>query len=104
DYRTLNATERLVDRETVRRIADELFTLIAGCERFLVDEFEPALLNLERSVAEGDIGSLGYVKAASRFDDVLESWRDLHSQVRAKSDQLRTHENLVATPGGLTSG
>lgn len=102
ECRELSFNERLIDRQRVRRIADELADLVAESENYLRQRLGPATLELERAVAEGRTNKQNYGRASQRFSETLESWRQLHGQLSKKFRDLREHEALVEQPGGLT--
>ncbi len=101
DQRELSASERLVDRQQVRRLADELHSLTNDCLEYLKTRFEPAILDLERSVAEGDLGGLGFSRSARNFADAVEGWLQVRGQMKRKTLEILAHEEAVNSPGGL---
>lgn len=103
DQRELTDSERLFDRQMVCRLADEISTLISDSNRFLRSELAPAILELERSVAEGNFSGLGYNRAAHHFFDAIDSWRQLQTRTRAKLRELRSHDDRMTSPEGLKS-
>lgn len=102
DQRELSDAERVIDRQTVRRLADELSALLHDCCDFLRREFDPALMDLERSVLEGKGGSLAFSRAERRFANAFEGWSQLRAQIQRCTSELRAHEELVTVPGALT--
>jgi len=103
DARELSPEERLVDRQQVRRLADELHSLAVECDDFLKTRLEPAILELQRSVAEGDFRGLGFNKSTTRFREELDSWEQLRAAMKRKMLELRGHEELIAMPGAILS-
>ncbi|OYW23366.1 MAG: hypothetical protein B7Z55_03595 [Planctomycetales bacterium 12-60-4] len=101
DQREMSAAERLVDRQTVRRLGDELSSLTHDCLEFLKTRYEPAILDLERSVAQGDLGGLGFSRSARAFADAVEGWLHVRGQMKRKMLELLAHEEAVKAPGGL---
>lgn len=103
DARELSPAERLIDRQQVRRLADELHSLAIECDDFLKTRLEPAMHELQRSVAEGDFRGLGFNRATTRFREELDTWEQLRASMKRKMLELRGHEELIAMPGAILS-
>ncbi|MBI1346117.1 tetratricopeptide repeat protein [bacterium] len=103
DARELTPAERVVDRQQVRRLADELHSLASECNEFLKTRLEPSILELQRTVAEGDFRGLAFHKASARFREDLDTWEQLRQSMKRKMLELRGHEELIAIPGAVLS-
>lgn len=101
EVRELTPAERVADRQQVRRLADELHHCALECDEFLKTRLEPSILELQRSVAEGDFRGLGFHKASLHFRDELETWQQLRARMKQKMIELRGHEELVNLPGAI---
>ena len=97
--RVLSAEDRLQDRQTVRRLAEELNTLVHDCNDFLRGRLVPAILDLEKSAAEGNFMGLAYGRAARQFVDSYESWVQLRGQLSQKFAELRAHDASMSEKG-----
>jgi tetratricopeptide (TPR) repeat protein len=96
--RELSETERQYDRQHVRQLALELKGLVDEYLEHLRTKFEPGVLHLQRTAAEGDLKAMGFVGAATEFQEAFQHWRGLRQQVKRKALELRAHEELVNTP------
>jgi tetratricopeptide (TPR) repeat protein len=95
--RELSEAERQYDRQHVRQLGLELKTLVDEYREHLKTRLEPAVLHLQRTAAEGDLKALGFVGAATDFQEAFQQWRGLRQQLKRKSLEMRAHEELVNT-------
>jgi tetratricopeptide (TPR) repeat protein len=97
--RELTETERLVDRRKVRELSGELETLSEQYSEFCKSKLEPSLIELQKTVADGEFKSLTFLNSASEFQETFAQWIALRQQLKRKTLELRAHEELVNTPG-----
>ena len=99
--RELTEAERQFDRQHVRQLALDFKALVEEYVGHLKTKLEPALLQLQKTSAAGDLKAMGFVGAATDFQEAFQHWRSLRQQVKRKAQELRAHEELVNTPDFL---
>jgi len=97
--RELTEAERLADRKKVRELSGELETLSEQYSEFFKAKFEPSLIELQKTVAEGQFKSLAFISSATEFREAFAQWTALRQQLKRKTLELRAHEEVVNTPG-----
>jgi tetratricopeptide (TPR) repeat protein len=98
--RELSDEERAIDRQRVQLMAHELSDLTHACHDYLQKRFEPALLELQRVVAEGDTAGFHYGRSVEQFAEALEQWSQMSARWREKIEEMRQHEARIAQPDG----
>ncbi|WP_010584832.1 tetratricopeptide repeat protein [Schlesneria paludicola] len=98
DCRELTDAERYEDRHTVKHIADEIERLSKGCLEFLKLRLEPALIELQRTMAEGSNSQSALVDVAEEYYSASNQWTELRKAVKRKVLELRAHEELINAP------
>jgi tetratricopeptide (TPR) repeat protein len=97
--RQLTEAERQADRQRVCLLAAELEALAQRCSEFLKEKFEPAIITLQKTVADGQFKSMNFLNSAEDFREAFAQWQELRRQVQKKNQELRSHEEMVNTPG-----
>lgn len=90
--------ERYEDRHKVKQIADEIERLSRGCLEFLKMKLEPAILEMQRTMAEGEKSQTPLSEVAEEFSSAANQWQDLRKAVKRKVLELRAHEELINSP------
>lgn len=96
--RELTDAERYEDRHEIKHIADEIEKLSKTCLEFLKQKLEPALLELQRTMAEGSSAQVALVDVAEQFHAATNQWTDLRKALKRKVLELRAHEELINSP------
>ncbi len=96
--RELTDAERYDDRHQVKHIADEIERLSKGCLEFLKLKLEPAIIELQRTMAEGNNAQIALVDVADQYHVAANQWAELRKAVRRKVLELRAHEEIVNSP------
>jgi hypothetical protein len=96
--RELTDAERYDDRHQVKMIADEIERLSKGCLEFLKTKLEPAILELQRTMAEGSKAQTPLADVADEYHAAANQWTELRKAVKRKLLELRAHEELVNSP------
>jgi tetratricopeptide (TPR) repeat protein len=96
--RELTEAERYEDRHEVKQISDEIERLSKSCLELLKQKLEPAIVELQRTMAEGSKAQIPLVDVADEFQSVASEWAEMRKSVRRKVLELRAHEELVNVP------
>lgn len=96
--RTLSETERIQDRNEVKVFADDIERLSRGCLEFLKTKLEPAILELQRTMAEGTHSQTPLADAAEGYFAAANQWSDMRRALKRKILELRAHEELINSP------
>ena len=96
--RELTDAERYEDRHRVKQMSDEIERLSRGCLEFLRTKLEPSLIELQRTMAEGDKSATSLVDVADEYQAVSNQWFELRKSVKRKLLELRAHEELINSP------
>lgn len=96
--RELSDADREFDRQRVRQLSEDLQRLTTEYLNHLKSKLERGLLELQRSAAEGQFKSLGFVATANEFQEAFRSWLETRQQFKRKALELRAHEELINTP------
>ena len=96
--RELTDIERYEDRHELRQIAGEIEQLTKGCLEFLKLKLEPAILELQRTMAEGTSSHVSLIDVADAYASAANQWLDLRKGLRRKVLELRAHEELINVP------
>lgn len=96
--RELTDAERYDDRHEIKHIADEIERLAKGSLEFLKQKLEPALLELQRTMAEGSSAQVALVDVADQYHAVAGQWQELRKALKRKVLELRAHEELINAP------
>lgn len=96
--RELTDAERYEDRVKVKQISDEIERLSKGCLEFLKVKLEPAILELQRTMAQGASGQMDLADVAEEFHAAANQWSDLRRSVKRKVLELRAHEEMINSP------
>lgn len=91
----LTPAERLNDRATVRRLADELHAITVEMQDFLKHRLQPAILDLERETVQGDFASISYLQAAREVSTTVDAWLGLRARMQRKLLELKHHEEQI---------
>ena len=96
--RELSDAERYEDRHEVKQITDEIERLSKDCLEFLKQKLEPAILELQRTMAEGTKAQTPLIDVADEYESATSQWIDLRKSLKRKVLELRAHEELVNVP------
>jgi tetratricopeptide (TPR) repeat protein len=96
--RPLTEQERQEDRQRVQLLCLEIEAAASLWLQHLKGELEPALLALNRIVAQKSDPSLSMARALTAFRAANEKSSDLRRQLKRKLLELRAHEELINTP------
>lgn len=96
--RQLSDAERYDDRHEVKHIADEIERLSKGCLEFLKQKLEPAMIELQRTMAEGSQAQTSLAEVSEQFNSAANQWVELRKAMKRKIIELRAHEELINAP------
>ena len=96
--RELTDAERYEDRHQIKQIADDIQRLSKGCLEFLKLKLEPAMIELQRTMAEGAGSQSSLADVAEQFHAAANQWTELRKSVRRKVQELRAHEEIINAP------
>ena len=96
--RELSDAERYDDRHEVKHIAEEIERLSKGCLEFLKQKLEPAIIELQRTMAEGNQAQVSLADVSEEFHAAANQWAELRKVVKRKIVELRAHEELINAP------
>ncbi len=96
--RELTDAERYDDRQEVKHLADDIERLSKENLEFLKKTLEPAILELQRTMAEGSKAHVPLVDVAEAFQTAADQWVEQRKSVKRKVLELRAHEELVNSP------
>ncbi len=96
--RELSDAERYDDRQEVKHLADEIERLSKEGLEFLKKTLEPAILELQRTMAEGSKAQVPLVDVAEVYQSAANQWVEHRKTVRRKVLELRAHEELINAP------
>lgn len=96
--RELSDAERYEDRHEIKQLADEIERLSRGSLEFLKTKLEAALIELQRTMAEGDKSSTSLSEVCDEFETASNHWFELRKSARRKVLELRAHEELINSP------
>jgi hypothetical protein len=96
--RELTDAERYEDRVKVKQISDDIERLSKGCLEFLKFKLEPAILELQRTMAEGASGQIDLADVADEFQAAANQWVELRKSAKRKILELRAHEEMINSP------
>lgn len=96
--RELSDAERFEDRQEVRHISDEIERLAKGCLDFLKQKLEPAILDLQRTMAEGASAQVTLADVAEKYQAEVTKWEEMRKALKRKVTELRAHEELIVAP------
>ena len=96
--REMTDAERYEDRHKVKQISDEIERLSRGCLEFLKTKLEPAILELQRTMAEGEKAQTPLSEVADEFSATANQWQDLRKAAKRKVLELRAHEEMINSP------
>lgn len=96
--RELSDAERYDDRHEVKHIADEIERLSKGCLEFLKQKLEPAIIELQRTMAEGSQAQVSLADVSEEFHSAANQWVELRKALKRKVVELRAHEELINAP------
>ncbi len=96
--RELTDAERYDDRYEVKHLAEDMERLSKGCLEFLKQKLEPAILELQRTMAEGANSQTSLADVADEFHSAANQWADLRKALKRKVLELRAHEELINMP------
>jgi len=94
--RELTEEERWEERALVRQLAEEIERIARGCVEYLKQRLHPAVLEVERATAQE--GSSSLPEASHNFREATNQWMSLRRSLKRKVEELRTHEQFIATP------
>lgn len=96
--RELTDAERYDDRHEVKHLADEIERLSKGCLEFMKQKLEPAIVELQRTMAEGEKAQVSLADVAEAYNEARTQWADLRKALKRKVLELRAHEELINAP------
>ena len=96
--RELSDAERYDDRQEVKHLADEIERLSKESLEFLKKSLEPAIHELQRTMAEGSKAQRPLVDVAEVYQTAANNWIEHRKSVKRKVLELRAHEELVNAP------
>ncbi|MEI8017526.1 MAG: tetratricopeptide repeat protein [Schlesneria sp.] len=96
--RELSDAERYDDRQEVKHLADEIERLSKEGLEFLRKTLEPAILELQRTMAEGSKAHVPLVDVAEVYQTATNQWVEHRKSVKRKVLELRAHEELINAP------
>lgn len=96
--RELNEAERWEERKHVKQIAEEIERLAKGCLEYLKQKLEPAVLDVERAIAQAADASFTLPEASDNFREATVQWGALRRSLKRKVLELRAHEEFMNTP------
>jgi tetratricopeptide (TPR) repeat protein len=96
--RELTDAERYDDRQEVKHLADEIERLSKESLELLKTTLEPAILELQRTMAEGSKAQVPLVDVAEIYQAAANQWVEHRKVVKRKVLELRAHEELINAP------
>jgi hypothetical protein len=96
--RELTDAERYDDRHQIKRLADEIERVAKGCNEFLKQKLEPAILELQRTMAEGNSAAVSLADVADLYHAATNQWFEMRKALKRKVLELRAHEELINSP------
>ncbi|WP_397570273.1 tetratricopeptide repeat protein [Schlesneria sp. T3-172] len=96
--RELSEAERYDDRHEVKHLAEEIERLSKGCIEFLKQKLEPAIIELQRTMADGSQSQSALAEVSEEFHTAVNQWMELRKAVKRKINELRGHEELINAP------
>ncbi|MFK7821760.1 MAG: tetratricopeptide repeat protein [Planctomycetaceae bacterium] len=93
-FRDLSDAERHEDRQIIRNHTAAMRSNAEQLADFLRNQLEPTLLQLGRTVAEGNAGK-DLTATLERFQSGYEQAMTLHEEVHAETDLLREHDKQI---------
>ena len=96
--RELSDAERYDDRQEVKHLADDIERLSKEGLEFLKTTLEPAILELQRTMAEGSKAHVPLVDVAEVYQSAASQWVEHRKTVKRKVLELRAHEELINAP------
>lgn len=97
-FRELSDSERYEDRHEIKQITDEIERLSKEVLEHLKEKLEPAILELQRTMAEGAKAQVPLVDVAEIYEAAISYWIDLRKTLKRKMLELRAHEELINAP------
>ncbi len=96
--RELTDAERYDDRHQVKQFSDEIERLAKGSLEFLKQKLEPAIIELQRTMAEGTNAQTALADVADDYHSAVNKWTELRKALKRKILELRAHEELITAP------
>ena len=96
--RELTDAERYDDRQEVKHLADDIERLSKESLEFLKKSLEPAILELQRTMAEGSKAHVPLVDVAEVYQTAASQWIEHRKSLKRKLLELRAHEELINAP------
>jgi tetratricopeptide (TPR) repeat protein len=96
--RELTEAERYDDRYEIKHLADEIERVAKGCNEFLKQKLEPAILELQRTMAEGSNSIVSLADVAEQYHAATNQWFEMRKALKRKVLELRAHEELINSP------
>jgi tetratricopeptide (TPR) repeat protein len=96
--REMSDAERYDDRHEIKQITDEIERLSKDALEFLKQTLEPAIIELQRTMAEGTKAQTPLVDVADEYQSATNQWAELRKVLKRKVLELRAHEELVNVP------
>ena len=96
--RELSEAERYADRHKVKQLSDEIERMSRSCLEYLKTKLEPAIIELQRTMAEGGASQSSLADVADDFHAASNQWQDLRKLLKRKVLELRAHEELINSP------
>ena len=100
--RELREDERYEDRKCVKQIADEMERLAKGCVEHMRLHMLPAVMGVERAMANGQNAAFEQHEAADVMKAATNQWTALRRSLKKKIGELIEHEKLISTPKATT--
>lgn len=97
-FRELSDAERYSDRHEVKMLADDIERLSKGGLELLKHKLEPAIIELQRTMAEGVSAQNSLADVAEIFHAAANQWIEVRKTVKRKVQELRAHEELINAP------
>jgi hypothetical protein len=72
--------------------------LSKGCLEFLKQKLEPAIIELQRTMAEGSNAQISLADVADEYHSAANQWIELRKALKRKVMELRAHEELINAP------
>ncbi|MEZ6044999.1 MAG: tetratricopeptide repeat protein [Planctomycetaceae bacterium] len=98
--RDLDETERIKDRQTVFDITRDLEGLTTDFVKLIQARLEEKVTQLHKAVLHEGEAPTELYSAQRQFKDAFDQFREMQSVLKAKTDELREHENSMKSPTG----
>ena len=79
-------------------LAEEIERLAKGCCEYLKQKMEPAVMEVERAMAQGDDAAYTLPVAAENFRTSMYQWSALRKSLKRKVQELKAHEDFINAP------